>query len=531
MRFLLLALILAPLAAAGVQYSVADQSTCSCDFATFILHAENTGEEKANEVLTITSEAGVYPKTIDVSLSPGEKRDYFVTAQACDAGSKKITFSGRKQFSAALSTTACEAFQLIVTAQQSACTAQQAAFNVEVRNIGRNAQNISLETDLSEYIMPKSVYLAPWEKKSVPLIVNTPTVPQRLPFKVTAYSETGREEETTLLQLSSCEGLSLKAPEKIDVQINTTVTSRFSITNEGKARMIEVKAACPDFVEFSDFSTILNSSETRSFELSMRSSKPGEYTCTIFAKPEGEAKTYAKTIVISVFSPTPIISVSPVFFEVEKDVETPITFTIRNTGAQTTLRTSLEANASVYTAGKNLTLKTSEERKLTYVVKAANTTKSKLRLGNETHGFELRAIEPVLTINASAHNTSEGVRIDYVFTNLGNATSLNIASEPIMQGPAKLEIPARSQLFASYLLPENVTEVTLAARTADKTYSYKLSVPEEQSPSAQTGFVVAASTPVMAFGAAILLALLIIYFSRRPPKQEQKKITMYAERK
>jgi len=166
-----------------------------------------------------------------------------------------------------------------------------------------------------------------------------------------------------------------------------------------------------------------------------------------------------------------------------------------------------------------------EEKNVSFVVKSdelgfANAT---LWLNKTPYNITLKVVQPTLLINATTYQISQGLRVDYVFTNFGPDVRLNIATNPIVEGPATLDLPANTQAFASFKLNATnaTTHLVLTASTPRGTYVHLQQLYQPKL-SPQTGLVTYA-IPVLAFAVAVLLALITIYVLHRFTKQSKTK--------
>lgn len=535
MHLRLLALLaLIPLSVASVQFTVEDQSTCSCDFSTFRLFAENQGDVLYEEVLRLESNASVFPKTIDVRLEPGEKKAFTFFGQAVCGGQSisRITISDPKT---SLFTTLfgkiCDGFLLSVTpAEQTVCQNQHTTYAVHLSNIGRSTQNVTLSTDLNpeSYDLAQTLSLPPFKDRNIILTINTPTVPQRLPFKVFAQGDGFEQTQPAILQVKACYGLAIEGPESITLSANQSTALSFSIRNLGSTRGVHIESFCPDFVVKKDVTALVNATGTYLFSLDVKNALPGAYTCSIFATAQGESRSYSQTVRIEVErqhtsngtnivnNRTGDLDAVQKTARIEQNLETPIEFRIENFGIPKTINARLRLpNSQILTLSRNVTLAKGTNVYLSFIVRSnmLGRLNGSLLLNETEYPFTLEVVTSKLTVEGTTYKTSTGLRVDLRVTNFGNPTRIDIFSNPATLGPVFLELPENAQGRASYFL--NTTEPVLifSMKTNRGSYQFAQTLSNPQ-PLPQTGLLTL-TTPVLAFAIAVLLALGLLYLSYR----------------
>lgn len=518
-------LFLLPLTLASVQYAVADQGTCSCDFATFHLTAENQGDTLYEEVLRLDSNASVFPSTLSVRLEPGEKRSYSFFGQAACGGPSKsrITLSDSKtSFFTSLSGKTCDGVLLSVTpAEQTACQNQHATFAVRLSNIGRSTQNVTLSTDLNpeSYTLAQSASVPSLEDLTYILTVNTPTIPQRLPFKVFAQGNGFDQMQPAILQVNACEGIALEGPDRLTLSVNQSSGLSFTLRNLGLSRRIHVESFCPDFVTKTDHTLLVNATGSFGFSLNVTAAVPGTYACAVFATAEGESRSYSQTVRLDVEGAKKAggLELLQKTDRIEQNLDAPVTFTLNNTGKRVTVNARLRlSGAQILTVSRNATVDQGKTADLTFTVRGQvlGRLNGSLLLNDTAYPVSLEVIPASLTVEGTTYSTPSGLRVDFTLTNYGNATRVELSTQPAAQGPPGfLDLPQNTQGRLSYVLNTTASALVLSMETNRGTFAVAQPLNNPR-PLPQTGLL-SFSTPVLAFAIAVLLALGLLYLLYR----------------
>ncbi len=533
--FLLIAASSADLSA--VHYSVANGTTCACEFATLKIHAENLQGELAHEDLTLISALDVQPGFFEVRLQPAETKTYPVYVHAaCDVapGVYPVRFVPAG-IEASVRVKDCSGFRFEVTPEQSSCQNEHVLYSVTVRNDADVPRNVSLSTDLNPdaYVMPASITLQAREHKSVLLSVNTNTLPQRLPFRVVARADDQVLTQPALIDVQACTGFRAEGPAQWSLSAGETASIEVKFQNLGVSRPVRVQAFCPPFVQSNASRLTVASGQLASVTLSAQTAPAGHYSCTVIATTEDDGRTFSHTVRIDVLSSSANYSVLPSSIVIEEDVVQRFTFNVRNAGRLESGSVSFVSNATRVVSGPS-SLSAAAEQNLTFLLTTdcssypfeltrggarhvcPSSVQGALHINNQSFPVQIRIVPPTLLFDSKAQAVPGGKRLDVVATNLGNATDLRLSSSPLSRGPASVFAAAGGQAFLSVFIDDaNATTLTLQADTDRGTYRHRADLSSAGStPSSVTGLLTQAS-PVIAFSLAVLLALALLYFLYR----------------
>lgn len=521
----------------AIHYSVANQTTCACEFATLKVHAENLQGELAHEDLTLISTLDVQPGFFEVRLQPTEAKIYSVYVHAaCDVapGIYPVRFEPAG-IEASVRVKDCSGFKLEVTPEQSSCQNEHVLYSVTVRNDADVPRNVSLSTDLNPdaYVLPSSITLLAREHKSVLLSVNTNTLPQRLPFRVVARADDQVLTQPALIDVQACTGFRAEGPALWSLSAGQTASIEVKFQNLGVSRPVRIQAFCPPFVQSNASRLTVASGQAFSVTLAAQTAPAGHYSCTVIATTEDDGRTFSHTVRIDVLPSSANFSVSPSSIAIEEDVVQRFTFTVRNAGRLESGSVSFVSNATRVISGPS-SLSSAAEQNLTFLLTTdcssypfeltrggarhvcPASVQGALLINNQSFPVQVRIVPPTLLFDSKAHSVPGGIRLDVVATNLANATDLRLSSQPLARGPASVFAPAGGQAFFSVFIDDaNATMLVLQADTDRGTYRHRADLTAAAStPSPVTGLLTLAS-PVIAFSLAVLLALALLYFLYR----------------
>ncbi len=523
----------------AIHYAVANQTTCACEFATLKIYAENLQDQRVHDDLTLQSELDVQPGFVDVVLEAGQSRIYPVYVHAActtKPGDYPVTLlpSG---VSTNVHVKECMGLSLSVTPEQSSCQNDHVIYAVTVENLGNVPRDVLLGTDLNpeSYVMPSSMQLAPREKKSVVLSVNTNTLPQRLPFRVVARAEDQVVYQHAIIDVSACNGFRAEGPASWPLTAGQSTSIDVRFQNLGVSRPVNLQAFCPSFVQANASRVTVGSGQVVRVVLSAQSASAGSYSCTVTASTEDDGRTYSHTVRIDVQSTSANYSVTPLRIVLEEDVVRDVAFRITNTGRVESAALSFKANATRVVSGPTRT-STAAEQDVVFVLTTDCSAypfeltrggarhvcpvqaNGLLSIGTQSFPIDVRIVPPTLLFDSKTYAQPGGVRVDFVATNLANATDVSLSSSPTARGPSTIFVPAQGQAFFSVFVEGNHSRLELEARTDRGIYRHRtdLSSPSggNGSPGATTGLITFAA-PVIAFSIAVLLALALLYFLYR----------------
>ncbi|MBI2446184.1 hypothetical protein HYV43_07390 [Candidatus Micrarchaeota archaeon] len=539
--FIFFLLVASSALASAIHYSVANQTTCACEFATLKIHAENLQGTLAHEDLTLASELDVQPGFIDVQLQPAQTKIYPVYVHAaCDASPGvypvRLEPAG---IEASVRVKDCSGFSLTVTPEQSSCQNEHVLYAVTVQNDADTPRNVSLGTDLNPdaYVMPSSITLLPREKKSVLLSVNTNTLPQRLPFRVVARAEDQVVQQPAVIDVNACTGFRVEGPSDWSLASGQSASIAVTFQNLGVARPVRVQAFCPSFIQANATRLTVASGQVAAVILAAQSAPAGHFSCTVVATTEDDGRTFSHTVRIDVLPSAANYSVTPSSIALEEDVVQRFTFTIRNTGRLESASVLFESNATRVVSGPS-TLSAASEQNMTFSLTTDCSAypfeltrggarhvcpfavQGQLHVNNQSFPIQIRIVPPTLLFDSKVYSDGSGlpggVRVDVVATNLGNATDLLLSSQPRARGPARVFAPAGGQAFFSVFVDNvNATQLIIEAQSERGTYRHRAELTQPVATAGPISGLVTLATPVIAFSAAVLLALALLYFLYR----------------
>lgn len=530
MRRVFLLLLFVAAFTTAARFSIANESTCACEFAAFELDVENLQDTPFDTVIEPKSELAITPATLDVRVDGLQTQSFLFHAYAAcnqDAGNYAIELppTGKTTY---LTVKACQGIALRVTAAQAVCQNQNADFAVEIENLGATETEVDLGTDLNPgtYSLPKRVTLEPRQKKAVILSVNTNAVPQRLPFKVFARAGDFLESQPAVLDVSACQGIRFLSPNNVTAFEGQNQTVSIQFQNLGKARTVDVQTFCPAFVTAPRTTLALNGSGIAVVPIELRNPPNGAYSCTVFATPSDEGNAYSHTFRVHVQPSQTHVTVQPSSIALEQGVTRPVIFQVDSTGTpvsgnvtfESTITDQLEPVPRME-ASETHTFKTLHLRG-----RILGTATGTLRIGSVNVPTQVEVTRPTLSFNATAFKAPNGVRIDFVVFNTANQTNLALASNPAAQGPQEVFVGANQTTTFTLFVPQNATQVFLQVQTDRGTYETHVDASNPRD-TPLTGLITF-STPVLTFAAAILLALILLYVLYResqkpnPPRQK-----------
>lgn len=534
----------------AVHYSLANESVCACQFATFKLHAENPVSEPVYSDVLISAPLPIRSLSeLDVQLDGLQSKIIpFDVYAACDAKSAdydiQLMPAGSVPLLASLRVMPCDGLALEVTAQQTLCQNDHADFAVTVRNPSDFPRNVTLGTDLNPdaYSLPQTLQLLPHQNQVVLLRVNTNTLPQRLPFKVVARSDDGVFlEQPALIDVQACTGLRVSGPSDVSLLENASQSFSVEFQNIGAIRTVQLEAFCPAFVRTNASAITLGPSQKAAVAILVQSAPSGSYSCTLRGTSPEDGRVFSHTLVITVTPAVARYSLLPLEFTLEHGVLQNLTFQLHNDGLSESVPVYFESNATTVLSGPSKTV----ARKDQELVFFTNTdchgydivlthggarrdcpepTSGTLKIGGQNPSVRLHVRVPSLVFDSKAYadgsSLPSGVRVDFTVSNTGNATVLQLSGNPASRGPASVSVGAQSQAFFSVFVDGNASNMdsfVLQAKTDRGIYSTKTDLSRPESAAPATGLITLA-TPVMAFALAVLLALALLYLLYRHGK-------------
>ncbi len=528
----------------SARFEVDNATVCPCQFGALHVTTTNIQDTPFTTVLSAQSNLSVFPKTAELRApANGQTVTVFQTAAACDAapGDYPVRFEPAG-ITATVHVNACTGFALSVTPYQGTCQNQHADYAVRVQNLGANPRTVFLGTDLAPgtYVLGQSVFLNASETKTVILSINTNAVPQRLPFKVVARSDDAYQEQPALLDIAACQGIRFLSGTNFTLLEGASGAFTVRLQNLGKSRTVNLRAFCPPFVTPNATTLQLNGSGIADIGFAATNAPLGDYSCTVFAEPADEGKSYTHTFAIHVTPTTPHLSVQPTAIELENGVTQSVAFTLTNTGTPingsvtfTSTRTQQFEPVPAITLGQEQKTAT-----LTLSGTSNGNATGQLHVGTILVPLNVTVLASTLLFNATVYTVPQGLRVDYTIQNNGPGTLVRLSSRPQTSGPADAFVAANDSATLTLIVPDaNATTLFLQLATDRGTYENTVDLTQPQ-PAPQTGLV-SFATPVIAFAAAILLALILLYFlyresqagkataTKQSPTNGQKKLTTY----
>lgn len=515
----------------GVHYSVSNQTTCACEFATLKLHAENLQGQFVHEDLSLVSNLETQPGFVDVQLEPGQTKIFPVYVHAsCQTppGVYSVSFEPA-QVQAWVKVKDCSVLSLTVTPEQSSCQNENVLFSVTVENFADFSRNVSLGSDLNpdSYVLPSFVTLEPRQRKTVVLSVNTNTQPMRLPFLVFARAGDQVVQQAAVIDVGACSGFRADGPLDWPMLAGQNSTIVVRMQNLGVSRLVTFKAFCPSFVRANATRLTLASGQSADVELDAESAPFGSFTCTVLATTEDDGRTFSHTVSIDVRPLVSNYSVEPASITLEEGVVQRFSFGVKNSGRLETASLTFSSNATRVVSGPSF-LSPLEVQNATFALVTdcsaypfnltrggarplcPQSVEGFLRIDDTLFPINVRIVQPSLVFDSKAYAVQGGVRLDVVVTNLGNATELHLSSLPRARGPATVLVPAFGQAFFSVFVDVNASRLDLEAQTERGTYLYRADLSVAAGAGSISGLVTFA-VPVVAFSLAVLLALALLY--------------------
>ena len=423
-----------------------------------------------------------------------------------------------------------------MTPQQVSCQNDHVTYAITLENLGDMPRNVSLGTDLNPeaYVLPASVQLSARQQKSVVLSVNTNTMPQRLPFRVVARADDQVVFQHALVDVQACTGFRADGPTELSLVAGQSASFDVRLQNLGVTRIVHVQAFCPSFVQSNASRLSVAANQVVSVTLSAQNAPAGRYSCTVLATTEDDGRTFSHTVTLDVQPTAANYSVRPLAITLEEGVIHRVGFHVENTGRIESASVSFVSNATRVISGPS-SLSAAREQDVLFVLTTdcsaypfeltrggarhvcPTSVPGRLTINNQPFSVQVRIVPPTLLFDSKAYAVPGGIRLDFVATNTGNATDLQLSSVPQARGPSTVFVPSGGQAFFSVFVEGNHSQLVLEAQSDRGTYRHRADLSNPVgggSPGSTTGLITLAA-PVIAFSIAVLLALALLYFLYR----------------
>lgn len=238
----------------------------------------------------------------------------------------------------------CSNLIIEVPQEISLCSCESKAFPVVVKNNGHSLEEGVLSTNLNPSFYSSSISsfsLKPGESKSFLLNIAVPCGTESQANPLIVYA--GRSKSESLLKILPCGLPYLSLPAQASVYIGESTVLNAFLSNRGALREdFVVSSNCTSFlfIEKNEFSLEPNESVSFSMIVSPPLGKENTFYCKIFAYSNRFKKEFVKNLLINVIQKEKkvlnnVLVISPGFFELEKDIESRIRFSVKNIGNET----------------------------------------------------------------------------------------------------------------------------------------------------------------------------------------------------